>query len=225
MSTVTIDGYFATPREVEGSPEISTDDVTLSIIVKRKFAVLTSSYQPTTRGLFDPIFGYPFIFEATGQVSGSITFFDRTFASVPAPRTETRMVPFTRPGQPAVQISTISQKPIGWTPYGLCSPYTRLILANVNFSYQINPFSPSQAPANTTITYQGVPVDYFGSVFVPGRYVIVATKGNLIPELQWVQKGQTNPPFLPSTWVQSTNVSRWKGPIWQMETVIFPNVS
>jgi hypothetical protein len=224
----TIDGYLLTPQEVEGSPVIATDEVTLSFTIKRKYAVLTSSYVPSTSGLADPIYMAPFISESVTEIQGPVTFFERTFSTIPGPRTETRMVPFTRPGQPAVVLSGFTQLPIGWSAYGTCAPSTRLVLANVNFTYQIGPFAPEQAPAQTQITYKGSPVDYFGEVFVQGSEVLIVSavinQGVNVYETRWNPAGYTVPSSLPPQWTLNVNVTRWKGPIWQMEVVIVPNV-
>jgi hypothetical protein len=227
MSTPLIDGFFDTPREVEGSPWFSVDEVTLSFTIKRKYAQRTATYQPTTINFPDPVFPLAiFISENTADIQGPIMWFERIFSTVPNPRVESREIPFTRPGQSAAILSGLTNLPVGWNQYGTCQPNPRLRIATVNFTYNIGP--TFNAPAQSQITYNGSPVDYFGPVLVPGPYVVVANNlpvgGKLIVEQRWISAGNTSPAVLGFTWIQDINISRWKGPIWQMEVISIPNL-
>jgi hypothetical protein len=231
----TIDGDFTFPREIEGTQIISVDEVTSAITIIRKYAQTTATYTPSP-----PQSGNDYLFttavlisEAVENIIGPMSYFRRTYCTIPAPRNESRMVAFTRPGESAVVLSTISHLPIGWSAYGKCAPFSSLVVANVAFSYALgdDEFSPPNftPPAETVITYSGVtggnsPVDYIGAVYVQTGYAIVGFEGNNISEQRWRMQGQTNPNVIPNPWILNVNITRWKGPIWQMEVVSIPNV-
>ncbi len=218
-----IDGDFSQPVEIEGSGVTSTDEVTNALIITRKYAVLRDNYTPLPQSTPDIIYtNAVLVNETTSSIQGPMQFFERHYSTIPIPRVEYREIPFTRPGQSKVVISTISGQAIGWNQYGAAAPYTRLVNAEVDFTYQIGPFFAVPDITEISVTLPGSflsVVDYIGNVYIPGGFVVVPYLGNLITEQRWKFVGTTTPDTLPSTWIQNVNVTRWKGPIWQMEVI------
>lgn len=221
-----IDGDFTHAVETDGGPIITTDETTKSLSITRFYAVRTANYRPLSLGASynqtqqDKQYTNAYLLtESVTQVIGPITYFQRVFATVPDSRTEPRSIAFTMPGQSAVQRSSISNQPIGWDPYGKARPYTRILNAEVEYSYSIN--GAFFYPPLTRITFAGTPVDYVGLVYQFAGYVQVTLPNNagLTTEPRWTLAGATDPALIPAIWVQEFNVTRWRGPIWQAEKI------
>lgn len=210
------DGNFDFPQEIEGSPIISTDEITKSLIVTRNYVVKASNYNPLPQGVFDGI--YPscaLVNEQGSGHQGPLYFFTRVFAQLPFPRTEQRLISFTRPGRTGISINAGGV--IAWNQYGTAAPNTRARLANVAFSYYFN--SVPSPPAITQITAFDVPVDYYGQIYTYDGNVTVTIDGVSVVQPSWSFAGNTSPASLPSTWIQDVQVSRWRGNIWEMQVV------
>lgn len=223
-----IDGLqFTTPQEVEGSPLITTDVITGASIINRSYAVFTASYQPLILApnqiIKDEQFPNAYLeIETPGSMKGPYTFFSRTFVGLPPIRSEPRLIPFTRPGVSAVQLSGVSALPIGWNQYGYAAPNTRNVTANVDISYAVNalfPIIPDKTQIFLITGANKVPVDYIGQVYTYQGNVIVNIGANQITEPRWQLSGSTFPPALPGIWIQEVQISRWRGVIWQMDVV------
>lgn len=219
LTTFIADGDFTFPREVEGSPLISTDEITKSKLITRTYAVYNSTYVPLTQGVPDVIYNNAYlVHEQPSSIQGPILFFQRVYAQLPAPRSEARTVSFSIPGQSAVQTSAVSGFVIGWNQYGTASPGTYPVKASVAISYTTSPFSPT--PPITKITFNGSPVDFVGSVFqYQGNQTVVLSPTQSIVEPKWGLVGFTAPTIIPNNWILEVNISRWRGIIWQYEIV------
>lgn len=220
---ITYDGDFDHPIEIEGGPLISTDDVTGSIYITRKYAVKNVAYVPSAMGLPDRTFPKSYLVQETpDNIQGPILFFSRLFAQLPVTRTEPRMISFTYLGKSKEDRSKVTGRAIGWNQYGGGAPATRNVQASVAYSYAIDPASFNK-PLITKNTFNGVPVDFMGFVY--------AYKGNdkvsdELTEPFWELIGSTFYALPPAIWIQEVNVTRWRGSIWQMEVVsVNPNPS
>ena len=213
------DGDFTFPVEVEGSPMISTDEVTKSLLITRTYAVYTANYVPTTAaGIVDPRYTTAYLVNETPvSIQGPILFFNRNFAQIPLGRVESRTIAFTRPGVSATQQSNITGRIIGWNQYGKSAPYTANVVAQVTYSYGLSA-TPS-TPALTRILYSGSPVDYVGFVFSYVGNQITIKDGEPVTEPHWMAAGQTSPSSIPGLWIVEANVRRWRGPIFETEVV------
>lgn len=156
--------------------------------------------------------------ERVGPENSTLCRFTRIYAPVPPSRSEKRLISFTLPGQSAVQLSSISGKPIGWNQYGKASPFTLPVNADVEFNYAANN-GDFTLTAPSRIKYAGALVDYVGQVFVNGGSEQVAYKSNLISEARFVAAGSTDPLTIPVMWVLDPIISRWRGLIWEMQTI------
>lgn len=221
------------PVEVEGSPSISVDEVTNSRIIKRAYAVKKDNWVKLGYAVPDPqISNSALINEAAGKIEGPVLFFDRNYAEIPAARVEPREVAFTLPGRSAVQYSKITGLPIGWSGYGAASPQTQFKVARVEFSYAkatslaANPQFLFIVPAVSALTYKGSVVDYSGNVYVSVGNVTIPqpTPNPPISEPRFQLDGTVGGFFSGQDWVLSVNISRWRGPIWQMEVVKIPTL-
>jgi hypothetical protein len=211
-----IDGNFTTPREIEGSPTISLDEITYSMIITRRYAVLKTAYVPLPQKTPDVLYKSAILVtENTDAVEGPMMKFHRIFAEVPPIRFERRQISFTVPGVPAVYYSSITGLPIGWNKYGTSAPISRLLMASVYFSYTID--TPLTVPPLTKITYQGQEVDFAGPVYVPVGDVPIA--GNKT-EPRFEFQGFTNPALCPGIWTVAAPSRRWRGPIWETELIV-----
>jgi hypothetical protein len=225
MSTfppIKVDGDFTYPREIEGSPVISTDDVTGAKLITRRYVVLTANYKPLPQAQKDPVFKDAYLVnENMDQVIGVLTFFSRNYAQLPATRTEPRRLAFTMPGKSAVEISEISGRPVGWNPYGLAAPYTRDITGTAVISYEINPTVVVEEISK--ITFKGAPVDFVGPVYeFVGNVEVPRPGGIVITEPRFRYVGLTFPVAVVGIWVAEVGLQRWRGPIWE-KTVISVN--
>lgn len=216
LTDITYDGYFDFPQEIEGSPILSTDEVTKSLLVTRNYVVKASQYVPLPQGVFDGV--YPLCAlvneQGTGH-QGPLYFFTRVFAQLPESRTEKRLISFTRPGRTGISINAGGI--IAWNQYGTAAPYTRAVLANVAFSYYFN--SVPSPPNITQITAFDVPVDYYGQIYNYAGNITVTIDGVSVVQPNWTLAGTTSPGSLPSTWIQDVQISRWRGNIWEMQVV------
>ena len=236
-----LDGDFSTPQEVNGSPMISTDPVTRSKTVVRKYAVWKSYYTPLIYGSFVAIPDRQFptcilIEETPQQVDGPFLFFARTYCEVPGPRNEPLVYAFSMPGKSAVTLSSLTHLAVNWRQYGNGSPYTRAILANAAYSYAAGDPGPNGSllftiPTLSRIVYNSVAgpisVDYVGDVYEwSGSRAITQQQGGITvltgAEPSFVFVGSTVPRTLPATWIAEANVRRWRGSIWELEVITVP---
>lgn len=225
------DADIDSPVEVDGSPQYSTDEVTGALLIKRSFAQRAANWQKLGWASPDPLIVNAYLVnEAMGQRPGPVAFFDRNFAQIPPSRYEPREIAFTLPGRSASQISSLTGGTIGWNPYGAVAPQTVSKLARVEFSYAVqtaqnqDPRSLFAVPEESALTFQGARVDYSGTVYVSVGNVSIPRAGDEPPivEPRWnfvgfVQRVGS------ADWVVSVNITRWRGPIWQMEVVKIPN--
>lgn len=219
---IKVDGNFTYPREVQGSPVISTDDVTGAKLISRKYVVLTANYKPLPPAEKDPVFKDAYLINETpDQVVGVLTFFSRNYAQLPPTRTEPRRVAFTMPGRSAVELSEITGKPVGWNPYGAAAPYTRDITGVATISYEVNPTVVVEQI--TKIVFNGAPVDFVGVVYeFVGNVEVPRPGGIVITEPRWRYAGLTIPFVISGNWICEIGFQRWRGPIWE-KTVIRVN--
>lgn len=210
------DGNFDTPIEVEGSGLVSTDDITKGLIITRKYVIKASSYVPLPQGTRDRIYNNAYLVNETAdQRRGPLVFFTRLFYQLPPSRTEPRSVSFTILGKSSVDYSAVTGLPIGWNQYGAAQPNTRNVNGFADFSYAIDPLTFGQPPI-TRNTYLGAPVDYMGFVYAYRGNVVVS---DALTEPRWHLVGATFYTLMPALWIQEVNVTRFRGPIWQMEVV------
>lgn len=227
-----VDGNFSFPVEIEGSPEISVDEITGARTIKRHYAVLKSQYNPLAYSSPDPKFAFAYLGpENPVRALGPILFFDRTYYEVPQSRTEPREISFPLPGRSAVALSKISGGAIGWNPYGAIAPTTKYMLATVVFQYAAikslaqNPASLFSIPDVSALKFNGATVDYSGQVWASIGNVTIPQGAKAAPiveprfSLQGVVGGFTSG----GNWIVSRALSRYKGPVWQLEVVTIPN--
>jgi hypothetical protein len=230
------DGPITAPVEIEGSGVQDIDEVTTATTIKRKFAVLKPFYRPAnpaTQVITD--FYNPaayLIKETVRDIRGGLVFYDRIFSTVPPNRIDERLVSFTLPGQcaPIVSNGYVS----GWDKYGGGAPTTRRVLAQVQYYYEYNVDGISQDPANlfpqlsnpnilSAITYNGKVVDFVGQVFA--KTGTQSLPGNKVQPL-YTPQGYTVPPnlqaYLNQQWLDSVELKRWKGQIWELAMVYIP---
>lgn len=215
---------FTIPYEMEGSPFISTDPITLAKKIKRKFFIGTDSYNPQVQGLLDAIFPNAYLVnEQVDDQKAGLTWFTQNFSQLPATRIEPREIAMTFPGASRVSISSASLKFIGWDPHGLAAPATRPVIADVTYSYAARTslltdptslFPIAYFP--TVVTYKGNIVDYCGNVYVPVGTNLLS---NGVTEPSWVFDGTTNPVIPSAPWIISSNIRQLDGPIWEQEVV------
>jgi hypothetical protein len=226
------DANIDTPVEVEGSPAISTDEVTGSRIIKRSYAQRKTLWNRLAYASPDPfITGARLGPENPGQIVGPVLFFDRTFYEVPESRVEPREISFPYPGRSAVEYSKITALPIGWNPYGAAAPQTLPVLARVEFSYAAvtslsqDPRTLFNVPVQSRLTFNGATVDYSGQVYVSVGNVSIPQGSGQPPvvEPRWQLAGSVGGFVSGQDWIYSVNISRWRGPVWQMEVVKVPN--
>ena len=239
--TITYDGDFSVPVEVNGSPMISTDPITRSKTIVRKYAVWKAFYNPLIYGAFTKIPDRQFptailIEEVPEQVDGPFFWFQRVFCEIPGDRTEPLVYAFPMPGKSAVTLSALTGKPVNWRQYGNGSPYTRAILSRVDYTYRAGDPGPSGSllftiPTLTRITYNSVTgpisVDYVGQVYeFAGSRAITQQQGGITvlsnAEPDFVLVGSTVPATIPEQWIQEVSVRRWRGAIWEMSTITVP---
>lgn len=212
-----IDGNFSYPREVEGSPQISVDEVTQAKLITRLFVVLKENYDPLPAGAKDPIYKNAYLINEneTGNV-GPFRFFARNFAELPEDRVEPQQVSFTMPGRSSVDVSFITGKFINFNPYGAAAPYTREVTASAAISYELNPAPPVGGAGITVIRFNGAPVDFVGVVFKSvGNEEVERPGGVFITEGRWELIGFTSPGDIPGIWTMANTLTRWRGPIWE----------
>lgn len=217
--TAIVDGNFTFPREIEGSPSISTDPITGSLLITRRYVILKANYKPVAAGAKDPVFKDAYLINETAdQVVGVLQFFSRNYAQLPATRTEPRRIAFTLPGKSAVQTSELTGRPVGWNPYGAAAPYTRDVNATVTISYELN---PTVVVENITkIIYKGAPVDFVGSVYeFVGNVEVPRPGGVVITEPRFRYAGITFPNVISGIWIAEVSLQRWLGPIWEKQVV------
>lgn len=222
LTTFIPDGDFTFPQEVEGSPLITTDEITKAKIVTRTYAVYNSSYVPLTQNTPDVIYSNCYLtLEQPSSIQGPILFFQRVFAQLPTTWVASRTISWTRPGKSKAQTSDTTGFFIGWNQYGEAAPYTSNVVAEVTTSYGLNP-TPS-VPDLTEILFGTNPVDFVGFVFVLVGNKTTVVSGVSVTEPNWSLVGSTSPGSIPGVWIVEVNVSRWRGGIWQTEVVrVFP---
>lgn len=227
------DALIDFPVEVEGSPAISTDEVTGSRVIKRLYAVRKSAYNPLAYASPDPfITTAKLASENPGNIVGPVLFFERNYLEVPQPRVEAREISFPYPGRSAVETSKLTGLPIGWNPYGAAAPQALPVLARVEISYAAvssvgqDPRTLFNVPLQSRLTFQGATVDFSGFVYVSVGNVSIPQPSPNPPviEPRWQLSGSVGGFFSGLDWVYSVNVSRWRGPVWQMEVVKVPNL-
>ncbi len=227
-----IDALIDFPVEVEGSPILTVDEQTFSLHIKRNYAVRSALWQKLAFATPDPRFtDARLITEAGGSIQGPVLFFTRNFSQIPASRTQPREIAFTLPGRSAVVFSEVTHLPIGWNPYGAVAPQTVPLDAQVLYEYAAVT-SLSQDPATafapvavSALTYQGARVDYSGVVYAFGGDVSLDRGPGQPPlvEPRWRREGVVGWFTSGVTWVVSTNITQWRGPIYQREVVRIPN--
>ena len=227
------DANIDTPVEVEGSPQITTDDVTGSQLIKRSFAVRKVNYLPLAYASPDPAIVNAYLGnEANGSIKGPVLFFDRNYIQVPKSRVEAREVAFTLPGSAATQNSLVTGQPIGWNQYGRSAPKTVYRTARVEYSYAAqkylgqDPATLFTIPAVTQLTYGLAVVDFTGFVYVSVGNVSIPQPDPKPPivEPRWNPAGIVSGFSSGSDWIISALLTRWKGPVWQMEVVKLVNL-
>lgn len=225
------DANIDSPVEVEGSPAISTDEVTGSRLIKRAYAQRKSLWNRIAYASKDPQFATAFLgAENPGSIVGPVLFFERNYIEVPQSRVEPREISFPYPGRSAVQYSKLTGSPIGWNPYGAAAPQALPVLARVEFSYAAvsslsqDPRNLFSVPTQSRLTFQGATVDYSGQVYVSVGNVSIPQGINQPPlvEPRWQLAGSVGGFFSGQDWIYSVNISRWRGPVWQMEVVKVP---
>lgn len=231
------DANIDSPVEVEGSPAISTDEVTGSRVIKRSYAQRKSLWNRIAYASPDPFITNARLGpENPGNIVGPVLFFDRTYYEVPQPRVEPREISFPYPGRSAVQTSKLTALPIGWNPYGAAAPQALPVLARVEFSYAAvtslsqDPRNLFNVPTQSRLTYKGATVDFSGQVYVSVGSVSVPQPPVGFPpvaqpaivEPRWQLDGTVGGFFSGQDWIYSVNISRWRGPVWQMEVVKVP---
>lgn len=214
-----LDNVPETPIQINGSPVISTDEVTGSMSITRFYAVARDSYVPLLSGAPDPVYTDAYLVnENTDSVQGPIRFFSRNYQQLPDTRQEPLRVVFTIPGRSKETRSQWNNSVIGWDKYGAAAPYTRDVDATVTISYELNPPAVAINPVSV-ITFNGAPVDFIGSVYENvGAEVIVRPNGNL-SEPRFDYLGNTFPLTLPLIWTMENTIERWRGPIWERRVV------
>ncbi len=233
MAEPYIDALIDFPVEVEGSPLISTDEVTASMHIKRSYAVAYQQWVRLAYNSRDPQFTTaPLVNEAGGNIQGGVLFFSRNYSEIPAARVEPREIAFTLPGRSAVQISSRTGGAIGWNPYGAVAPQTVPKLARVEYSYAAatslaqNPATLFTPVTESALTYQGARVDFSGAVYVSVGDVSIP-QGLTNPPLvepRWQFQGIVGGFFSGQDWIVSVNITRWRGPIFQREVVKIPTL-
>lgn len=215
------DGDFDFPIAIEGGPLTSVDEVTKAQIITRFFVVKKSKYVPLTQGTVDPTIRDAYLItETPNSASGPLLFFQRVYSTLPPARTEPRTISFSLLGKSSVDRSAVTGAAIGWNQYGEAAPNTRDVNATVEISYAIDPNTFVRPPI-TKNSYNGNPVDFRGFVYKYVGNVVVSPE---LTEPRWTLAGSTFFALYPALWIQEVNVSRWRGPIWQMEVVkVFPN--
>jgi len=141
--------------------------------------------------------------EPMGPGLSPVVQFTRTYAAVPASRSETVRVLFNYPGKS-------SGSGASWLRYGLRRPITLEVNATDAFQYfRITTGSGGPTPSAITVpTLSSEVVDYFGVGYdTSPPYSLIGT---------------TSPASEPSSYVVSNAISRWKGNIWQMVTRTVP---
>lgn len=219
---INYDGDFSYPRTVEGGPIIAMDPITLSLIIQRKYVVLSKNYLPLMQGstVKDPRFTDAYyIDEGVDSVQGPLTFFTRRFAQLPQSRVEPQEITWTIPGQASWDTSLITSAVIAWNKYGKGAPYSRVVMASAHISYL---FNPAVDPiVISKVTFNGVPVDYTGFVYrFVGNVEVPQPGGTSITEPRWFPDGVTAPGFVSGPWTVSGAFTRWMGPIWERRVII-----
>lgn len=240
-TVITYDGDFSAPVEINGSPIISTDPVTRSKTIIRKYAQWKSFYTPLIYGTFAKIPDRQFptailIEEVPEQTDGPFCYFQRIFCEIPSARNEPIAYAFAMPGKSSVTLSARTGKPVNWRQYGNGSPYTRVILSNIAYTYAagdpgVNGANLFTIPTLSRITFNSVTgpisVDYVGDVYeFAGSRAITAIQGGITvlvdAEPNFVFVGSTSPRTIPATWIQEVNIRRWRGAIWEMSVITVP---
>lgn len=209
------------PFECEGSPQITTDEVTRATFVTRMFCQKAENYLPHVQGERDYLYPNAFLInEQTTQHAGPVLYFVRNYATLPASRVEPQFVTFTNPGKAAVTLSGVSGRPIGWDKYGALSPFSEQRIARATFNYarQLYPTQvPSTiftSPALSNLTYRGAAVDFSGPVYVDVGNETVSNGPPPVIEDRWAYQGVVGG-FVAGNWIISVNIRRWRGNIFE----------
>lgn len=216
LTSSIVDGSFDFPQEISGSPIISTDEITKSLLITRNYVVLASEYVPLPQGSLDPIYPLSYLVNEQGSGhQGPLYFFSRVYAQIPNSRTEQRLVTYTRPGKSGTTTSGVVV--ISWNQYAGGAPYTRQLLGTVQFSYWLN--AVPTGPSLSKVTgIGGAPVDFTGELYQYNGNIVVGG----VTQPSWTFVGFTNPSILPATWVIDVQASRWRGNIWEKQVVTVP---
>ncbi len=210
------DGNFDTPIAIEGGPLFTTDEVTDSLLITRQYVVKAESYVPLPIGTVDFFYKDAYLIqENPGNRSGPLFYFSRVYAQLPEQRIEPRSVSFTVLGKSRADISQVTALPIAWNQYGNGAPSTRNLNGESTFTYSLTPNSFPKPPI-TRNTYNGAPVDFMGFVY---EYLGNVKVNDQLTEPRWNLVGATFYGLMPAVWIQEVNITRWRGPIWQMEVV------
>jgi hypothetical protein len=210
------DGNFETPIEIEGGPIFLTDDVTQALMITRQYVVKADNYVPLPQGTVDAFYKDAYLVqENPGSRQGPLFYFSRLYVQLPEERIEPRSVSFTVLGQSKADFSSVTLLPIAWNQYGAAAPATRNVVGQSTFTYSLDPNSFPKPPI-TRNTYNGNPVDFMGYVYDYQGNVKVSDE---LTEPRWDLVGSTFYTLMPAVWVQEVNITRWRGPIWQMEVV------
>jgi hypothetical protein len=225
IGTPLFDANIDDPFECEGSPQISTDEVTRATMITRMYCQKAINYIPLIQGTKDYLYPNAFLInEQTTQHAGPVIYFSRNYAQIPSTRVEPLLISFTNPGKSAVQISRISGRPIGWDKYGGLAPSTQQLLARVTFTYARQLY-PTQVPATlftlpalSNVTYLGAVVDFTGQVYVNVGNETVSSGPPAIIENRWQLQGATAG-FVSGNWIVARNIRRWRGNIFELEVI------
>lgn len=221
------------PVEIEGSPQITTDEVTGARLLKRRYAQRQTLWKKLAYASPDPFLSNAFLVnEMNDGGQGPVLFFSRNYAEIPAPRVESDEVAFTYPGHSAAQISAVTGRYIGWNPYGQAAPASRPTVVVVEYTYGLVP-TPLTLPstalglvAESALTFRGAAVDFSGPVFANAGTVSTPQPGDNPPivEPDFQFQGFVGGFASGADWIISVRYSRYRGPIWQRAVTKVPHL-
>lgn len=196
-----LDGDFSYPREIEGSgTRVFSQFNTNDFIVTRLYVQAKNAYVPLAISTADYQYKNAYLVEESeSKRDAAFVWFRRIYATVPTSRVESRETLFTFPGSAGLKLG--NGKVIGWSKYGAASPVSVYRAATVTITYSLGQ-PGTQNP--TTISYNGQPVDFTGVVYTDDGKTVLGT---------------TSPISSPSHFVLSDVARRWRGNIWEKETV------
>ena len=205
-----IDGDFSTPRQILGSGVRQISDFNhTDFILNREYVQSKATFAPIALSVsgtpvVDSIYSTAHLVDQTEtKRDGYLVWYKRTYATIPATRTEKRNVSFSFPGASA--IVSLGGSVYTWNQYGGGQPSTQFREAIVELSYSLGAPTVSLP---TQITYMGAAVDFAGNVY---QVLADGTLGALL--------GVTSPATIPSTFIMSDVARRWHGNIWEREKI------